>query len=55
MFKALAIVVIGGLSTSTFLTLICLPVLYSYATRKSSKVVLVTHDWEGNSTLGENQ
>jgi multidrug efflux pump subunit AcrB len=55
MFKALAIVVIGGLSTSTFLTLICLPVLYSYATRKSSKVVLVTHDWEGHSTLGENQ
>lgn len=54
MFKALAIVVIGGLGTSTFLTLICLPVLYAYATRKSSKVVLVTHDWEGHSTLGEN-
>lgn len=55
MFKALAIVVIGGLSTSTFLTLICLPVLYAYVTRKSSKVVLVTHDWEGHSSLGEDR
>lgn len=53
MFKALAIVVIGGLSTSTFLTLICLPVLYAFTTRKSSKVVLITHDWSGQSTLGE--
>jgi multidrug efflux pump subunit AcrB len=54
MFKALAIVVVGGLSTSTFLTLICLPVLYAYTTRKSSKIVLVTHNWDGHSSLGEN-
>lgn len=55
MFKALAIVVIGGLGTSTFLTLICVPVLYAYATRKSSKIVRVTHDWNGHSNLGESQ
>ena len=36
MFKALAIVVIGGLSTSTFLTLICLPVLYTIVTKRDT-------------------
>jgi len=53
MFKALAIVVIGGLSTSTFLTLICLPVLYAYLTKPKSIVKSVTHDWSGHSILGE--
>lgn len=55
MFKALAVVVIGGLATSTFLTLLVLPVLYAYTTRKSSKIVRVTHDWQGQSTLGEEE
>ncbi len=53
MFKALAIVVIGGLGTSTFLTLICLPVLYAYVTRRKTPTTTVTHDWSGNSMLGE--
>lgn len=52
MFKGLAVVVIGGLSTSTFLTLLCVPVLYSLLTR-SSKTVAVTDGWSGRSELGE--
>jgi multidrug efflux pump subunit AcrB len=48
MFKALAIVVIGGLTTSTFLTLLCVPVLYSLATR-NTKPVTVTQNWAGQS------
>ncbi len=48
MFKALAIVVIGGLTTSTFLTLICVPVLYAKLTR--GKVAApVTGDWVDRS------
>ncbi len=53
MFKALAIVVIGGLGTSTFLTLICLPVLYAYVSRSRQPNKRVTHDWSGKSELGE--
>lgn len=53
MFKALAIVVIGGLGTSTFLTLICLPVLYAYVTRQKTPAKIITHDWSGDSELGE--
>ncbi|MCB1643800.1 MAG: efflux RND transporter permease subunit [Pseudomonadales bacterium] len=53
MFRALAIVVIGGLATSTFLTLICLPVLYAYVTKPNSRVVLITDNWNGKSELGE--
>lgn len=49
MFKALAIVVIGGLSTSTFLTLLCVPVLYSLATG-NTKPVQVTENWAGDAT-----
>jgi Cu/Ag efflux pump CusA len=52
MFKGLAIVVIGGLTTSTFLTLICVPVLYSLLTRGSGGVA-VTQGWSGRSELGE--
>ena len=33
MFKPLAIVIIGGLTTSTVLTLICVPVLFARLTR----------------------
>jgi cobalt-zinc-cadmium resistance protein CzcA len=35
--KPLATVVIGGLVTSTLLTLVVLPVLYSYVERKQTK------------------
>ncbi|WP_052476059.1 efflux RND transporter permease subunit [Cohnella kolymensis] len=35
--RALAVVVIGGLTTSTFLTLLIVPVLYSLVTREKSK------------------
>ncbi|MBQ76159.1 MAG: hypothetical protein CMQ20_14225 [Gammaproteobacteria bacterium] len=52
MFKALAVVVIGGLTTSTFLTLLCVPVLYSLLTT-GEKTVSVTDNWSGRSTLGE--
>jgi multidrug efflux pump subunit AcrB len=52
MFKGLAVVVIGGLTTSTFLTLLCVPVLYSLLTR-SSEAVAVTQGWSGRSELGE--
>jgi multidrug efflux pump subunit AcrB len=52
MFKGLAVVVIGGLSTSTFLTLLCVPVLYSLLTRSTS-AVSVTKGWSGRSELGE--
>ncbi|MBN2256019.1 MAG: efflux RND transporter permease subunit [Deltaproteobacteria bacterium] len=34
MFKPLALVVIGGLATSTFFTLICIPTLYVYLTSR---------------------
>ena len=51
MFKGLAVVVIGGLSTSTFLTLLCVPVLYSLLTREAAAPV--TQGWSGRSTLGE--
>ncbi len=54
MFKGLAVVVIGGLSTSTFLTLICVPVLYSQLT-SHTKAAPVTENWSGRSTLGERQ
>ena len=53
MFKALAIVVIGGLATSTFLTLLCIPVLYAYTTSRRARAARVTHDWDGQSGLGE--
>lgn len=53
MFKGLAVVVIGGLSTSTFLTLLCVPVLYSLLTR-STPAIPVTQGWSGRSELGEN-
>ena len=54
MFKALAIVVIGGLGTSTFLTLFCVPVLYTYLTRESVPIPdAVTKNWSGRSALGE--
>lgn len=53
MFKPLAIVVIGGLATSTVLTLICLPVLYTLATRRGTSANRVTGDWNGHSQLGE--
>ncbi len=36
MFKALALVIIGGLSTSTILTLLCVPVLYARLPRNRS-------------------
>ena len=52
MFKGLAVVVIGGLTTSTFLTLLCVPVLYSLLTR-SVPAVSVTEGWSGRSELGE--
>ncbi len=52
MFKALAVVVIGGLTTSTLLTLICVPVLYALLTRRS-KPTTVTNNWSGRSSLGE--
>lgn len=52
MFKGLAVVVIGGLTTSTFLTLLCVPVLYSLLTR-SVPAVSVTAGWSGRSELGE--
>ena len=46
MFKALAVVVIGGLTTSTFLTLLCVPVLYSLVTpRAKATPTPVTRDW----------
>jgi multidrug efflux pump subunit AcrB len=54
MFKGLAVVVIGGLTTSTFLTLLCVPVLYSLLT-KSKEVVAITQGWSGRSELGENE
>ena len=38
-FKALAIVVIGGLATSTFLTLLCVPVMYALWTLQSQGVM----------------
>jgi HAE1 family hydrophobic/amphiphilic exporter-1 len=53
MFKGLAVVVIGGLTTSTFLTLLCVPVLYSLLTSKQKVVEPVTQNWSGRSTLGE--
>ena len=37
MFKPLALVIIGGLSTSTVLTLLCIPTLYAYLSPKSKK------------------
>lgn len=52
MFKGLAVVVIGGLTTSTFLTLLCVPVLYSLLTRETT-AVQVTQGWSGRSELGE--
>ncbi|MDA0979212.1 MAG: efflux RND transporter permease subunit, partial [Proteobacteria bacterium] len=52
MFKGLAVVIIGGLTTSTFLTLLCVPVLYSLLTR-STTTVSVTDGWSGRSELGE--
>ncbi len=53
MFKALAIVVIGGLATSTALTLICLPVIYAFTTRRKAAANIVTSNWSGQSSLGE--
>ncbi len=53
MFKGLAVVVIGGLTTSTFLTLLCVPVLYSLLTRSAPTAVSVTEGWSGRSELGE--
>jgi multidrug efflux pump subunit AcrB len=54
MFKGLAVVVIGGLTTSTFLTLLCVPVLYSLLTRGSRETpAAVTQGWSGRSELGE--
>ena len=53
MFKGLAVVVIGGLTTSTFLTLLCVPVLYSLLTPKRGVAAPVTNNWSGRSTLGE--
>lgn len=53
MFKALAIVVIGGLATATFFTLICVPVLYAYVTRRGAEAPPLTVDWSGRSSLGE--
>ena len=52
MFEGLAVVIIGGLTTSTFLTLLCVPVLYSLLTR-STPAVSVTEGWSGRSELGE--
>ncbi len=52
LFKALAVVVIGGLTTSTFLTLLCVPVLYARLTR-GDELTSVTGDWSGRSSLGE--
>lgn len=49
MFKALAVVVIGGLTTSTFLTLLCVPVLYSLVTKKGPGVP-DTHDCTTNES-----
>ncbi len=54
MFKALAVVVIGGLTTSTFLTLICVPVLYSKLTWGRGAEP-VTTNWSGRSSLGERE
>ena len=46
--------VIGGLTTSTFLTLLCVPVLYSLLTRGSRETpAAVTQGWSGRSELGE--
>lgn len=45
MFKALAIAVIGGLLTSTFLTLICIPVLYTLTTPGSRAARRLTQEW----------
>lgn len=53
MFKALAIVVIGGLGTSTFFTLLCVPVLYAYVTRQGMDSPTLTANWSGRSSLGE--
>lgn len=53
MFKALAIAVIGGLLTSTFLTLLCIPVLYTLTTPDSRSARRLTQDWSGDSSLGE--
>ena len=53
MFKGLAVVVIGGLTTSTFLTLLCVPVLYSLLTRGEAPARAVTQGWSGRSELGE--
>ena len=50
---SLAVVVIGGLSTSTFLTLLCVPVLYSLLTRGDAPVGAGTQGWSGRSELGE--
>jgi len=55
MFKGLAVVVIGGLTTSTFLTLVCVPVLYSLLTPKRGIATTVTNNWSGRSTLGETE
>ena len=52
MFKALAVVVIGGLTTSTFLTLICVPVLYALLTQGTTPTT-VTKNWSGRSSIGE--
>ena len=38
MFKSLSLAVIGGLATSTFLTLICVPVLYAFTTRRKNNL-----------------
>lgn len=51
-FKGLAVAVIGGLTTSTFLTLLCVPVLFARLTR-GEQVTTVTGDWSGRSSLGE--
>ena len=53
MFKALAIVVIGGLGTATFFTLLCVPVLYAYVTRRGMAAPALTSNWSGRSSLGE--
>jgi multidrug efflux pump subunit AcrB len=43
--RALAVVVIGGLSTSTLLTLVIVPVIFSLVTRnrRSAKALPVQH------------
>jgi multidrug efflux pump subunit AcrB len=54
-FKPLALVVIGGLTTSTFFTLICIPTLYALLTPSKKKIEVIPENSDSGHRATETE